>query len=568
LTTIELSHGEQAAPEPPQLVAGRFLLHEQIGTGRLGDIYDAVDEGYRELGVGGRVAIQLLPDRIALDQGLFSKLKLGYTVLRASPHPNIVRYLDCDHDGRYGYLVMERLDGASLRFVLDDTGSLPFDETLPVVRAIGDGLQFLHAKSMVHGQLTARNVFITETLDVRLLDIVPLDSGSAFLRGVASRDPFSRCEVRDDIYALACLTYEILAGKHPFNFQPPSEASLAGIEPDRVRSLPERPWLALRRALSFDADERPATVAEFLGELGITGTERLRPSADTESRRNAEPSPRAPAKANAVDAGTTAHKAPAPKPAPPVVVAAPAPPNEKRRAIARRKRASRIRATMLAVVLAGLATWYFAGQPRDDLAEIAALAESYLPSQVAESPVVVVEQSAPVAAVSTSAPPAVAETVPEPETREVESAIDEAPAVPEAADEPAVTAETVDDPGVSETVAEPGAPAATLVQSFVTVYERDGAARITYRQPVGATTALFWWTGDDTAVADSDYIALEAPVLAFASGEEAETVHIPLVNDSLPEAREVFYVFLGQRNAASGRLEPIAQIRVEVNDDD
>ena len=215
MTTIEFTHGEPAAPETPQLVAGRFLLHEQIGSGRLGDIYDAADEGYRELGVGGRVAIQLLPDRIALDQGLFSKLKLGYTVLRANPHPNIVRYLDCDHDGRYGYLAMERLDGASLRFVLDDTGILPFDETLPVVRAIGDGLQFLHAKSMVHGQLAARNVFITEALEVRLLDIVPLDSGSAFLRGVASRDPFSRCEARDDIYALACLTYEILAGKHP-----------------------------------------------------------------------------------------------------------------------------------------------------------------------------------------------------------------------------------------------------------------------------------------------------------------------------------------------------------------
>jgi hypothetical protein len=566
LTTIELSHGEQAAPEPPQLVAGRFLLHEQIGTGRLGDIYDAVDEGYRELGVGGRVAIQLLPDRIALDQGLFSKLKLGYTVLRASPHPNIVRYLDCDHDGRYGYLVMERLDGASLRFVLDDTGSLPFDETLPVVRAIGDGLQFLHAKSMVHGQLTARNVFITETLDVRLLDIVPLDSGSAFLRGVASRDPFSRCEVRDDIYALACLTYEILAGKHPFNFQPPSEASLAGIEPQRIRSLPERPWRALHRALSFDVDERPATVAEFLAELGVTGTERLRPSADRETRHNAEAPPQTHIENRAVETGTTVHAAPAPKPAPPVVVAAPAPPNEKRRAIARRRRASRIRATLLAVVLAGLATWYFGGHPSDDIAEIAALTEPYLPSRATDSPVVVVEQSAPVAAAS--ATPAVAETFPEFDALETEETVNEAPAVAAAADEPPVMAEAVDEPGVNEAVAEPAAAGATLVQSFVTVYERDGAARITYRQPLGATTALFWWTGDDSAVADLDYIALEAPVLAFASGEEAETVHIPLVNDSLPEAREVFFVFLGQRNATSGRLEPIAQIRVEVNDDD
>ena len=102
----------------------------------------------------------------------------------------------------------------------------------------------------------------------------------------------------------------------------------------------------------------------------------------------------------------------------------------------------------------------------------------------------------------------------------------------------------------------------------MTVYERDGAARIAFRQPVGTVGALYWWTGDHTAVAESDYIALEPPRVAFASGEEAETIHIPLVNDSLPEPRETFWVFLGQRSMESGRLEPIARIRVDVNDDD
>ena len=80
----------------------------------------------------------------------------------------------------------------------------------------------------------------------------------------------------------------------------------------------------------------------------------------------------------------------------------------------------------------------------------------------------------------------------------------------------------------------PAAARDTLIQSFVTVYERDGAARIAFRQPVSTSGAFYWWTGDDTAVADADYIALEPPVLAFASGEEAETLHVPLVNDSLP----------------------------------
>jgi hypothetical protein len=535
MTTLELGHEQQAVQPDRRLIAGRYRLRAQIGRGRLGDIYEAEDEGYRELGVGGRVAIQLLPDRIALDQGLFSKLKLGYTVLRASSHPNIVSYSECDHDGKFGYLVMELLDGASLRFVLDDATTLPLQEALPVVRAIGDALQFLHAKSMVHGQLTAENVFITEDLDVRLLDVVPLDSASTILRGVASRDPFSRSDISDDIYSLACLTYEVLSGKHPFNFHSPAEASLAGIKPARVRSLPEKQWNAISRALSFDRDERPATVKDFLADLGVTGNERLRPSATgSADRKEAPPTTRpVPTRPESTGAATA--------PVAPAVITGPAPRDERRRkmARARRNRASHIRSFFLAIVLGALAAWYFYGQPGEDIARLTDLADSYLEPSPVESVVIL-----PAAEVTQDASAAG-----EPD---VTSAVSESP-VESVAVEPEAASET---------------PGSTLIQSLVTVYERDGAARIAFRQPVGTTGPLYWWTGDHTAVADTDYIALEQPVVAFASAEEAETLHIPLVNDSLPEPRETFYVFLGQRSIESGRLEPIARIRVDVNDDD
>jgi hypothetical protein len=540
MTTLELGHEQQAVQPDRRLIAGRYRLRAQIGRGRLGDIYEAEDEGYRELGVGGRVAIQLLPDRIALDQGLFSKLKLGYTVLRASSHPNIVSYSECDHDGKFGYLVMELLDGASLRFVLDDATTLPLQEALPVVRAIGDALQFLHAKSMVHGQLTAENVFITEDLDVRLLDVVPLDSASTILRGVASRDPFSRSDISDDIYSLACLTYEVLSGKHPFNFHSPAEASLAGIKPARVRSLPEKQWNAISRALSFDRDERPATVKDFLADLGVTGNERLRPSATgSADRKEAPPTTRpVPTRPESTGAATA--------PVAPAVITGPAPRDERRRkmARARRNRASHIRSFFLAIVLGALAAWYFYGQPGEDIARLTDLADSYLEPSPVESVVIL-----PAAEVTQDASAAG-----EPD---VTSAVSESPVESVAALEPHVEPEAA-----SET------PGSTLIQSLVTVYERDGAARIAFRQPVGTTGPLYWWTGDHTAVADTDYIALEQPVVAFASAEEAETLHIPLVNDSLPEPRETFYVFLGQRSIESGRLEPIARIRVDVNDDD
>ena len=576
MSTLEIGHEPQAVRTDRRLVAGRYRLHAQIGHGRLGDIYEADDEGYRELGVGRRVAIQLLPDRIALDQGLFSKLKLGYTVLRAGSHPNIVSYLDCDHDGKFGYLVMELLDGASLRFVLDDVTTLPLEEALPVIRATGDALQFLHAKSMVHGQLATDSVFITDNLEVRLLDVVPLDSASTILRGVASRDPFSRADASDDIYALACLAYEVLAGKHPFNFHPPAEASLAGIKPTRIRSLPEKQWSAISRALSFDRDERPATIRDFLTEFGVTGTERLRPS-------ESEPVDHAPVR-KPVHYDTPperqpqapAHGSAPPAPAASAVVSTPAPRDEKRRrmARARRNRASRIRSFFLAIVLAGLVAWYFYGQPSDDIAELPGLVDAYLDPAPAESGFVVpVEPSPPIesdaqAASETAvdAPPQpVAEPLPEPVAGATAVEIEAAPASGQTPVEAEAPVEA-NVPKEASTAAD--TPGNTLIQSFVTVYERDGAARIAFRRPVGTTGPVFWWTGDLSAIGDSDYIALEQPAIAFASGEEAETLHIPLINDSLPEPRETFYVFLGQRNVESGRLEPIARVRVDVNDDD
>lgn len=581
MTTLELGHEQQAVQSDRRLVAGRYRLRAQIGRGRLGEIYEAEDEGYRELGVGRRVAIQLLPDRIALDQGLFSKLKLGFTVLRAGSHPNIVSYSDCDHDGKFGYLVMERLDGASLRFVLDDATTLPLDEALPVVRAIGDALQFLHAKSMVHGQLTAENVFITEDLDVCLLDVVPLDSASTILRGVASRDPFNRADSSDDIYALACLTYEILAGKHPFNFHSPAEASLAGVKPARIRSLPEKQWSAISRALAFDRDERPATVRDFLAELGVTGTERLRPSESRPVDRTAATKTTANDAAPDKQPASPASSSAAPAQVAPAVVTGPAPRDEKRQKIARarRNRASRIRSFFLAIALAVLSAWYFYGQPGDDIANLPALVDAYLDPAPVESsitgPVIPVEHDTsaaaeptvtsdelkpPLEAVAQAAPDTAGEPSPSPDAEPLSEPI------PDAATESGAAALGTEAAADSEATAD--IPGGTLIQSFVTVYERDGAARIAFRQPVGTTGALFWWTGDHTAVADTDYIALDPPVIAFGSGEEAETLHVPLVNDSLPETRETFYVFLGQRNIESGQLEPIARIRVDVNDDD
>ncbi len=111
-------------------------------------------------------------------------------------------------------------------------------------------------------------------------------------------------------------------------------------------------------------------------------------------------------------------------------------------------------------------------------------------------------------------------------------------------------------------------PQFTLMQSVVRVSEGDGSARIANPLPANTAGPIFWWTADDTTVAEKDYIPAEAPRMAFASGEEAGTLHVPLVDDSIPEPRETFYVYLGRHNPQLGRLETIARISVEIIDDD
>ena len=106
------------------------------------------------------------------------------------------------------------------------------------------------------------------------------------------------------------------------------------------------------------------------------------------------------------------------------------------------------------------------------------------------------------------------------------------------------------------------------MQSVIHVSEGDGSARIANPLPANSAGQIFWWTADDTAIAENDYIPAEKPRTGFASDDEAEALHVPLVDDSIPEPRETFYVYLGRHNPQLGRVETIARISVQINDDD
>ncbi len=262
------------SPPPERLADRGYRLRARLGSGRLGAIYEAQDDLSRSSGSQHFVAIQLIDENTASRPGFAADFERGAQELRSLSHPNIVKLLEYGRDRDRLYLVNELLESASVRFVLNDVAELPLEEASAVMRAVGDALQYLHAKSIVHGNVKPGNVLVTFGYEVKLLDIVPsgwLENPADEL-GVPARQP----DKRDDVFGLACLAYEMLAGRHPFNGNTAQEAYRAGLEAAPIATLSAQQWNALARALSVHRDDRTPNVAQFLDDFGVAGVERLR----------------------------------------------------------------------------------------------------------------------------------------------------------------------------------------------------------------------------------------------------------------------------------------------------
>ena len=266
------------------VVAGRFVLQERLGRGRYGPIYKALDRSLSEalIGVEHHVALHELHPRIATQPVLLERLENLPFHPHAWSHPNLVKLLEFGRDGAKYFLSEELLEGAPIRLVLDENPwePLTYDEVLAVLRGVGDALNYAHAKGIVHGDVRPQNVFVTANYNIKLLDLLPGNEPrpTPFFPEEMSND--RQPHPSDDVYGLACLAYELLTRRHPYNGNSPLEAVTAGLTPQPVPGLPLPQWQALSRGLALRRERRTAGVPELLAGLGVTGTEILRRGKD------------------------------------------------------------------------------------------------------------------------------------------------------------------------------------------------------------------------------------------------------------------------------------------------
>jgi hypothetical protein len=269
---------------------GRFVLEECIGFGGMGTVYKALD--LRKLEASDRhpyIAIKVLNVQFQGHPKSLIALQREARKAQTLAHANIVQVYDFDRDGSMVYVTMEYLAGKSLGQLLraPDFRALPFEEAMKIVRGMGKALSYAHERGFVHCDFKPANVVLLDAGGVKVIDfgiarvfqkaeeapdVTVFDPGSlgALTPAYASPEMLENREPdpRDDIYALGCITYELLTGKHPFNRLSATQARDAGLRPQRPPRLGHRQWRALRCALSFQREQRTPSVNQFLQEIG------------------------------------------------------------------------------------------------------------------------------------------------------------------------------------------------------------------------------------------------------------------------------------------------------------
>jgi len=282
---------EQDTHAPPQVPAeglgigevlrGRYVIESQLASGGMGTVFKALDRSRSELAeTDVHVAIKVLHERSAGAE-VWSKQRRDFYRAQALSHQSIAKVLELDLDGKFPFFTMEFIDGETLPALTQKFHPLPLPRAYAcaVIREVGAALAHAHDRRVIHGDLKPQNVMVTNTGELRILDfgrsgesapsLTPAYASCELLEG---RTP----DARDDLFSLACLSYELLAGEHPFEHRRSTEARTLKMTPHRPPGLSGRQWKALKKGLAWDRANRPQSVREWLAEFGL-GTDPLGP---------------------------------------------------------------------------------------------------------------------------------------------------------------------------------------------------------------------------------------------------------------------------------------------------
>jgi len=263
--------------------AGRYRLERKLGGGGMADVWLAEDQE-----LGRKVAIKILHDRYANDTQFVERFRREATHAAGLSHPNVVSIFDRgEAEGSY-FIVMEYVEGRTLKELIVTRGPCPVPVAISYVRQVLAALRYAHRNGIVHRDIKPHNVLVDHEGRVKVADFGIARAGSSQMTEAGSiigtaqylspeQARGAPVDESSDLYSTGIVLFELLTGKVPFTGETPVEIAMKHISqvppaPSSIRpEVPHDLDLVVLRALAKEPAERYRSAKEMDRDLELVG---------------------------------------------------------------------------------------------------------------------------------------------------------------------------------------------------------------------------------------------------------------------------------------------------------
>ena len=264
------------------VIGNRYKIQEKIGNGGMATVYKALDQILNRY-----VAVKVLREEFTTDEEFIKRFNAEAQSAARLIHPNIVSVYDVGQEYNIYYIVMELIQGKTLKQIIEEDGHLSWKWAVNIAIQIASALEMAHKNNIIHRDIKPHNIMITEdgvakVTDFGIAKAVSNSTITAFGTTLGSVHYFSPEHARggytdskSDLYSLGVVMYEMVTGKVPFDADTPVSIALKHMQEEPVppikvnKEIPFAVNQIILKAMKKDPNERYQNASEMIKDLNI-----------------------------------------------------------------------------------------------------------------------------------------------------------------------------------------------------------------------------------------------------------------------------------------------------------